>query len=624
MTTAICLYAQESFVEKENETKISNTLSKTSFDLKKLDACMDDFFKQKMEKYHIPGVVFVMVKDGEIIFQKGYGYSDVEKQIIVKPDETIFRVGSVSKLFTATAVMQLSEKGKIDINTDVNKYLTLFKLENNYPAPVTMANLLSHTAGFRGRSIGSMTRNESDRIPLVKFLATNMPRIKLPPGTVISYSNHGFYLAGYLVEITSGVPFAQYMEENILHPLGMNNSSFLPLPRLLPNMAKGYSYISGDYQVVPKDYSLSVISPAGSLLSTADDIARFMITQLQGGYYNDQRILKENTCKEMQRQQFTNDPRLPGTCFGLYEYQGYNQQAVFLDGDVTGFSSRLFLLPDQNTGFFVCNNSGNSILRMQLTDTLMSQFFSVPGKSISTAPIAKQKSNVAQLAGSYRNLRIGLDYFDKFEAASALLTLSNEDINNWIELEPFFFQIPNSKTRLVFHKNSNGKVSNLFIDSQQMPISYEVVPWYDTSEFIWIPLGFIFLVFLSACVIWLIIYYKHRKQKPLTENNRLARQACLLAIFTAVLNLAFLVSFVPAVFLLSDDLEFGMPIVIKIILVIPIVTTFLTFGLSVYTLLAWKQRFWNLIMRLYFSFLTLTCIGFIFWLYHWNWLGFKY
>lgn len=617
-------YAQGNLVQKDNSTKKSNTSDNKSLDLKKLEVCLDDFFKQKMESRHIPGAVFVLVKDGKIIFHKGYGYSDVEKKINVKPDETIFRVGSVSKIFTATAAMQLNEKGKIDIHADVNKYLSLFKLENNYPEPVTMANLLSHTAGFRGRSIGSMTQNESNRIPLGEFLASNMPGRSLPPGRIINYSNHGFQLAGYLVEVVSGIPFAQYIDDNILHPLGMDKSSFIPLPRLLTYMAKGYSYADGGYNDVPNDYSLSLISPSGSLLSTADDMARFMIAQLQGGIFQDQRILNENTCNEMQKRQFTNDPRLPGTCYGFYEYQNYNKRAIFLDGDVTGFSSRMFLLPDQNTGFFVCSNSENSRLRMQLTDTLMSHFFSDPEKPVTANPVAGSKSNLTLLAGNYRNLRIGLDYFDKFEEASALLTLSDKDISGWIELEPFLFQLPNSKTRLLFKQNNEGKVTNLFIDSQQMPVSYERAEWYDTEMFIWIPYGFFSFVFLSSCVIWLFMYYIQRKRKPLVENCRPARQVRMLLIFTVVLNFIFIASLAPSVYLFKDDFQFGMPIIIKILLVIPIVTTILTIGLSAFSLSVWKNKYWNLKARLHYSLITLTCIGFILWLYHWNWLGFQY
>jgi CubicO group peptidase (beta-lactamase class C family) len=593
-------------------------------DLKELESFLDDFIIKKMEEYHIPGVAFVLVKDGKIIVRKGYGYADLENKIPVKPDETIFRVGSISKLFTATAVMQLCEQGRIDLKADVNKYLKLFKLENNYPEPVTMANLLTHTAGFRGRAIGSMTRSESDRIPLGEFLAANMPPRSLPPGRYISYSNDGFYLAGYLVEEISGVPFAQYVADHILHPLGMEKSSFLLPPHLMPNLAKGYSCVNGNYQSVPIEFSKLLSSPAGSLISTADDMARFMIAHLQGGRYQDRRILNENTCREMQRQQFTNDSRLPGTCYGFYEYQGYNQRAILHDGDVSGFSSRLFLLPDRNMGFFICNNNGNSIVRMELTDSLMSHYYPLPKESVPSKPAADIKSPHKRLAGSYRSLRFGLDSFDKFESANALLNISDRQINSWIELEPRLFQVPKSKTRFVFREDGEGNITHLFIDAQQMPMSYERVALYDTATFLWVPLGFILLVFLSACVVWPMMHHIRRKRKQSVEMSRSARHARLLAIVTVALNLMFFACFTPSMFLLNDEFVYGLPFVIKALLVIPIATTLLAIGLPVFALLAWKYRWWSFVERLHYSLVAFACIGLVLWLYHWNWLGFQY
>ena len=399
-------------------------------DLKELESFLADFFNEKMEQYHISGLVFLLVKDGEIFFTKGYGYADVQNQKLMSPDETVLRVGSVSKLFTATAVMQLVEHGVLDLHTDVNQYLKHFKLEENYSKPVTMANLLTHSAGFRGRVINSMTRKESERLPLGEFLAHNMPLRSMPPGSVISYSNQGNQLAGYLVEEITGIPFEKYVEDSILIPLGMKHSSFTKPNNLLPCLAKGYSFSDGIFMEVPIEYSRSLTTPSGSLIATADDIGHFMIAQLQSGNYQDKRILNENTCREMQKQQFVNDKRLPGMCYGFYEYQTYGQRAILHDGDVTGFASRLFLIPDQNIGFFVCNNTSNSIMRMQLTDSLMRHFFPKVENTEKSTIENKSTQNIGRLAGKYRNTRIGLDCFDKFEAASAVMSLSEKDINS--------------------------------------------------------------------------------------------------------------------------------------------------------------------------------------------------
>src|SRR3989454_2828814 len=261
-------------------------------DPQELEAFLDPFFAEQMEKLHIPGAVFLLVKDGEIFFTKGYGFANLEKKTPVVPDKTLFRVASISKLFTATAVMQLSEQGLLKLDDDVNKYLTLFQLEANYPQPVTVVNLLTHTGGFDDRFIGMAARSVSEVVSLGPYLAARMPPRVLPPGEVSSYSNHGMALAGYLVEVISGVPFARYIDENILQPLGMRRSSFLLPPHLAPDLAVGYIYKDDASQPVPFDY-LNKVGPAGSLNATATDIAPFMIAHLQDGRYGETRILQE-------------------------------------------------------------------------------------------------------------------------------------------------------------------------------------------------------------------------------------------------------------------------------------------------------------------------------------------
>jgi CubicO group peptidase (beta-lactamase class C family) len=465
----------ETFQPNNNYTESISIQPAIQIDQKKLESVLDEFFNKHMEQYHIPGLVFLLVKDGEIFFTKGYGYADVQNQKLMKPDETVLRVGSVSKLFTATAVMKLVEHGVLDLHTDVNQYLKHFKLEENYLKPVTMANLLTHSAGFRGRVINSVTRKESERLPLGEFLAHNMPLRSMPPGSVISYSNQGNQLAGYLVEEITGIPFEKYVEDSILIPLGMKHSSFIKPDNLLPYLVKGYSFSDGIFMEVPTEYSRSLTTPSGSLIATADDIGHFMIAQLQSGTYQDKHILNENTCREMQKQQFANGKRLPGMSYGFYEYQAFGQRAILHDGDVTGFASRLFLIPDQNIGFFVCNNTSNSILRMQLTDSLMRHFFSKVENTEKRTIENKSTQNFGRLAGNYRNTRIGLDYFDKFEAASGVMSLSEDNINSWIEIEPLLYKIPNSNIQLLFRENDKGEITNLFMDAQQMPISYERV-----------------------------------------------------------------------------------------------------------------------------------------------------
>ncbi|HCF26353.1 MAG TPA: hypothetical protein DEV81_03885 [Cyanobacteria bacterium UBA11049] len=191
-----------------------------------LEAFLDRFFTARMPRLHIPSAAFVLVKDGKTFFSKNYGYADLEKKILVDP-ETLFGVGSVTKLLTATAVMQLVEQGKLSLNQDVNKYLQQVQVDKNYPTPVTVADLLTHTSGFDEHFIGTGAKTAAQVMPLKDYVAKQMPARVIPPKQVICYSNYGMVLAGYLVELVSGVPFTQYVDENIFQPLGMAHSSFM-------------------------------------------------------------------------------------------------------------------------------------------------------------------------------------------------------------------------------------------------------------------------------------------------------------------------------------------------------------------------------------------------------------
>jgi len=250
ISTGVKMAQAEATPPGDTAIDTSDTANYGPTDPKELEAFLDALLNEWMEKAHIPGLVFVLVKGDEVLFAKGYGYADVENKKAVIPDKTIFRVGSVSKLFTATAVMQMYEQGLLQPNTDVNRYLRSFQLDEDYPEPVTMAGLLTHTAGFRGGAIGSSIRDESEVMPLKEYVAASKIPRAMPPGQVINYSNYGYNLAGYLVEEISGIPFAEYIDRNILKPLGMEHSRFDLKPDQAPEPAQSYSFVNGNYEII--------------------------------------------------------------------------------------------------------------------------------------------------------------------------------------------------------------------------------------------------------------------------------------------------------------------------------------------------------------------------------------
>ncbi|MCY1079289.1 serine hydrolase domain-containing protein [Archangium lansingense] len=210
-------------------------------DVRELEAFLDGVMREQLEAYRIPGAVIAVVKDGRLLLAKGYGYSNLERREPVIAERTLFRIGSVSKLFTWTAVMQLAEQGRLDLDADVNTYLRDFQIPATWRQPITLRHLLCHTAGFEER-LPATVSSADELAPLGKLLTRSMPARVHPPGEVGAYSNYGAMLAGYIIEQVSGRPFEQYIEENILKPLDMRHSTFRqPLPPgLAPDMSTGY------------------------------------------------------------------------------------------------------------------------------------------------------------------------------------------------------------------------------------------------------------------------------------------------------------------------------------------------------------------------------------------------
>ena len=185
-----------------------------------VQAWLDGFLPYALQRGDVPGAVVTVVKDGEVLFKKGYGYADLKRKKPVDPDLTLFRPGSVSKLFTWTAVMQLVEQGKLDLDKDVNTYLD-FKIPSAFGKPITLRNAMTHTPGFEevGRNLFS---DDTTKVqPNGDWLKSWTPTRIYPPGTVPAYSNYATAMAGYIVQRVSGEPFEQYIEHHIFQPLGM-------------------------------------------------------------------------------------------------------------------------------------------------------------------------------------------------------------------------------------------------------------------------------------------------------------------------------------------------------------------------------------------------------------------
>ncbi|MEA5515387.1 serine hydrolase domain-containing protein [Nodularia sp. UHCC 0506] len=584
-----------------------------------LEPFVDKYFSEQMLQLNIPGAVFVLVKGDKLLLNKGYGFANLDKKIVVTPDQTLFRVGSISKLLTATAIMQLVEAGQLNLFEDINSYLKEFKIAAKYSQPITVANLLTHTAGFEEHSIGLETLNPSELIPLGKYFANRIPPRVMPPGKTISYSNHGMGLAGYLVEVVAGMPFEQYIQENIFQPLEMYHSSFQLPAHLADDLAVGYEYEADNYQAVP--FSYIKIPPGGSLNATATDIAHFIMAHLQNGCYKNRQILNQTTALEMHQQQFTNDPRLPGFTYGFYEDHKNNQRIIQHGGTVRGFASLLFLLPEQDLGFFIAGNSLEFKFVTDFADQFLDKYYPVSKSCVVPQALPNFAQRSQDFTGYYRNQGESRNTIQKISALFSQIRVSasedslvipdfskDEESDQWVEVEPLLFQRIDDDSLLAFRKDNQGRITYLFMGIS----TFEKLRWYETSPFHFAVLGFCVLVFLGSCIISLGWGMFNISQIP-----------DILALAIASLNLIFIIGFVLASSH-PNGLTYGVPKIITILLTIPIITAALTLGLIMFTILSWNNQDLSLWQRLDYSLISLASITFTFWLRYWNLWGFKH
>src|SRR6185503_4661551 len=368
--TALCLYSLG--LSAQSTAPAGRPRGFLQINPGELAAFVDPIVNAQLAKEHIPGAVLVLVQDGKIVYQRGYGFADLATRKPVDPAKTIWRIGSISKVFTATAVVQLADRGRFRLTDDVNMYLTRFKVPATFPQPVRIWNLLTHTAAFDEIRPGTRAETKAGLLSLGDFLAPKLVRLR-PPGQLISYSTYGISLAGYLVEQISGLDFERYLRDNVWLPLGMTRTNIDVPDSLKGDVAIGYEWTNGSNQ--PASWEWYHSTPASSINATGVDMAHFIIAQLQNGRYGNIRILSDSAARDMHRQHVTSHPELPGFAYGFYEDFTNGERLLEHGGNVEGFSAQLALLPDRNIGFFIASQHEPAELRDVVQRALLDHYF---------------------------------------------------------------------------------------------------------------------------------------------------------------------------------------------------------------------------------------------------------
>ena len=481
------------------------------------DVFFDGLVPYAIARGNVAGAVLVIVKDGKILFAKGYGYADVAKRKPVVADETLFRPGSVSKLFTWTAVMQQVQAGKLDLDRDVNDYLD-FKIPEKFGKPITLRNLMTHTPGFEEGIHDAFVKNAKDLYPLGEYLKKRMPDRIYPPGKIVAYSNYGASLAGYIVQRVSGELYADYIANHILKPLGMDHSTFQqPLPASLePFMSKGYLKASDEKPVPFEDIETA---PAGALSATGTDMAHFMIAQLNGGSYNGASILSPATVQLMHSPQSRMAPGMNGFDLGFYQENRNGLRIIGHAGDTEPFHSDLHLLLDKNVGVFMSFNSlGNEgesdKFRTVLFRAFLDRYF--PFKAPEENTVADPKPDAARVAGWYGSSRkinsalrllsaLGQSQVMAKPDGTITIDVLKDTAGNpkvWREVGPLTYREVGGQTHTKFVTDKNGNVSYWASDDFLPVLIFQRIHGLEQSNIMKIMMGLLGVSLVMTLVTW--------------------------------------------------------------------------------------------------------------------------
>lgn len=530
-----------------------------------VEAWLDGFLPYALQKGKIPGAVVVVVNGDGVVLQKGYGYSDVAKRTPVSPETTLFRPGSVSKLFTWTAVMQQVEAGKLDLDKDVNSYID-FKIPPFEGKPITLRHIMTHTAGFEESVRHLISSDPKAAMTLKKQMPLALPERVFAPGTTPAYSNYATALAGYIVERVSGEPFDDYIDNHIFDPLGMVHSSFRqPLQaKLVPLMSKGYP----DVTQKPEPFEIVIPAPAGSLSSSGEDMGKFMIAHLnQGGV-----LLKPETTRMM------HDFRAPGIAnlntmaLGFYEQWVNGQRAIAHGGDTVWFHSYLWLFPESDIGLYISMNSAGAEgaaggIRSALFHKFADRY--LPGDEPMTPIDAKTaREHAALVAGTYVSSRGSFTNFLSvlgLLGPTSIMPTENGSISlpgldglsaaarDWVEVEPFVWRDRNTGERLVAEVK-DGKVVRVSMDAVSPFMMLTPVPAAVNTDWINPALIFALAIVVLTALAWPVRALVRRNFAAAMPFEGRARTAYRLSRLFAWLVIAAVVGWMALILTFSADI----------------------------------------------------------------------
>ncbi|MGY4395339.1 CubicO group peptidase (beta-lactamase class C family) [Sphingomonas sp. UYAg733] len=613
-----------------------------------LEPWLDGLLPSALARGDIAGAAVAVVRDGQIVLIKGYGYADAKDRRPVVAQTTLFRVGSISKLFTWTAVMQLVDQGTVDLDRDVNVYLD-FKIPSRPGGPITLRQLMTHRSGFEEAYKGLIRTDRSDVEPLGLVLKRWIPKRIFAAGTTPAYSNYGAALAGYIVERQSGMPFDAYVERRILLPLHMNHSTFKqPVPaRFSSQLSKGYFAASQG----PQPFESISLAPAGGLSGTAADMAKFMLAHLGRTEANSSKLFGDRTAAMMHNWRAAGIGPLRRMRLGFYESDINGRQVIAHSGDTQEFHSDMNLFLNERTGIFVAMNSSGKdsaaySLRASLLEEFANRYFPVnstdPNRMDLAPPrlgnsfkggnldTAITKLHVSQITGSYESTRRAQSNF------MAILGLFNQTIvqaddnghlsvsgiddlagnpREWHETAPYLWEDETGSQRLAAEVR-DGKVIRISADEIAPIMALDRIPWWLSATWLvptlWASVSVLALVILA----WPLGALKRRLYKQASTRTHYVGQALLWARLGAIAVLLSLAAWRATVLEMASNLNLMSPeldswlwalsLTLLVALTAAAATALAYIWSSWRISSAWPDKFWSLALTL-----SIAAIGWI-------------
>jgi len=588
----------------------------------------NEFFLREMLRRRIPGLVFVLVSGGHIALAQGYGSAELGSKRPVDPNRTRFRLASVSKAITATAALKLVEDGRLDLHRSVNAYLSDFHI-NDERGTITLHHLLTHTAGFDERLTGIAARSPAGLQPLAVYLARSMPPVFVEPGRVISYSNHGVGLVGLLVQQASGRPFADFVREQLFEPLGMLHSGALigPVP---DDLAVAYEVADERYRALSPEYLQ--ITPAGAFFATGTDMGRFLIAHLRGGAYQERRILQPATIALMHAQHFAQSPGMPGWAYGLWEDTRNGNRALLHNGGGKGYRALMYLLPEQDAGFFVAYNLADRHDEGELQEVFITQFrerFVPARRSVEVA--SAESASIERFVGDYVYVRRARTTIESFisvvnrvgvgigENGALNVTGSSGAPVDLTRVGPRRFRRSDGRGMIAFElPDESGPQRLVMTLDSGFPAVYERVPLAASLPVQVSWLASMVLVFLYAAV-WRPVSSLRRRH--MLRTGEIGGWPRWLGSTASALNLVFLVGF-PIAFLGRiegglPDFVYGVPVAARVLLLVPVVTGIVAVGTLMAVVVDFRNpRTW--LRRFADCLVVAALLSFIAFAWYWN------